>query len=154
MKAQSLIALLFCAAFTLKAGDVKHYGQPMTLKQETKISEILANPEKFKGKRVRVRGVVTNVCEERGCYLNLKGDQKFQELMFKVDDGVIVFPADSLGREAVAEGVVDVQVFSEKEQKEMCPIEAKALNRKFDPAKIKGPLKVVRLEGIGADIKS
>ena len=126
----------------------------MTLKEETKISEILASPEKFKGKLVRVRGVVTNVCEERGCYLNIKGDKKFQELMFKVDDGVIVFPASSLGREAVAEGIVDLLVYSEKEQKEMCPIEAKALDRKFDPAKIKGTLKVVRLNGIGADIKS
>lgn len=154
MRPQSIFALLFCAALTLAAGDVKHYGQPMTLKEETKISEILASPEKFKGKRVRVRGVVTTVCEERGCFLNLKGDKKFQELMFKVDDGVIVFPASALGREAVAEGVVDVQVFTEKEQKEMCLIEAKALNRKFDPAKIKGPMTVVRLNGIGADIKS
>jgi len=149
-----LLPVALCAVVMLKAADTKHYGQAMTLKEETKISEILANPEKFKGKRVRVRGVVTDVCAERGCYLNLKGDKKFQELMFKVDDGVIVFPASVLGAEAVTEGVVSLQVFSEKEQKEMCPIEAKALNRKFDPAKIKGPMKVIRLDGIGADIKS
>jgi hypothetical protein len=99
---------------------------------------------------VKVRGTVTNVCAERGCFLNLKGDRKFQELQFKVDDGVIVFPADALGREAVAEGVISVRVISEQEQRDMCPIEAKALDRKFDPAKIKGPLKVVRLEGLGA----
>jgi hypothetical protein len=149
-----LIPVMFCAAMALQAADTKHYGQPMTLKEETKISEIVANPEKFKGKKVRVRGVITDVCAERGCYLNLKGDKKFQELMFKVDDGVIVFPASVLGSEAVAEGVVSLKVFSEKEQKEMCPIEAKALNRKFDPAKIKGPMKVIRLDGTGADIKS
>jgi hypothetical protein len=154
MKMFRLLSMALCAVAVLNAGDTRHYGQAMTLKEETKISEILANPEKFKGKRVRVRGVVTDVCAERGCYLNLKGDKKFQELMFKVDDGVIVFPASVLGSEAVAEGVVSLQVFSEKEQKEMCPIEAKALNRKFDPAKIKGPMKVIRLDGIGADIKS
>ena len=148
------IPAVFCAVLVLQAADTRHYGQPMTLKEETRISEILASPEKFKGKRVRVRGVVTDACAERGCYLNLKGDKKFQELMFKVDDGVIVFPASVLGSEAIAEGIVSLQVFSEKEQREMCPIEAKALNRKFDPAKIKGPMKVIRLDGLGAEIKS
>lgn len=147
-----LLSVLFCCA--LAAGPVKHYGGPMTLKEETRVSEILAHPATYKGKRVRVRGIVTQVCEERGCYLNLKGDKKFQEIMFKVDDGVIVFPADSLGREAVVEGVVSIQTFSEQAQRDMCPIEAKALNRKFDPKRITGPMTVVRLEGIGADIAS
>ena len=149
-----LIPVILCSVLALQAADTKHYGQAMTIKDETKISEILASPETFKGKKVRVRGVITDVCPERGCYLNLKGDKKFQELMFKVEDGVIVFPAGVLGSEAVAEGVLSLQVFSEKEQREMCPVEAKALNRKFDPAKIKGPMKVIRIDGIGADIKS
>lgn len=138
-------ALLLAAGFT-------HYGKPLTVKEETRISDILAKPEVFAGKKVKVRGTVTNVCAERGCFLNIKGDKKFQELQFKVDDGVIVFPADALGREVVAEGVISLQVFSEQQQRDMCPIEAKALNRKFDPAKIKGPMKVVRLEGLGADL--
>ena len=141
---------LLLAAVLLSAADYTHYGKPFTVKEETKISAILATPEKFAGKKVKVRGVVTNVCAERGCFLNLKGDQKFQELQFKVDDGVIVFPADAQGREAVAEGVISLKVFSEQEQRDMCPVEAKALDRKFDPAKIKGPMKVVRLEGLGA----
>jgi hypothetical protein len=136
----------------LLAADGIHYGKPFTVKEETKISEILTSPEKFAGKTVKVRGTVTAVCAERGCFLNLKGDKKFQELQFKVDDGVIVFPADAQGKEALAEGVISLKIFSEQEQKDMCPIEAKALNRKFDPAKIKGPMKVVRLDGLGATI--
>lgn len=136
----------------VSAAESSHYGKPFTVKEETKISEILGNPEKFVGKKVKVRGTVINVCPERGCFLNIKGDKKFQELQFKVDDGVIVFPADSQGKEALAEGTISLKVFSEQEQKDMCPIEAKALDRKFDPAKIKGPMKVVRLEGLGASI--
>lgn len=143
---------ILLAPALLLAAEYTHYGKPFTVKEETRISEILATPEKFAGKKVKVRGMVTNVCAERGCFLNLKGDKKFQELQFKVDDGVIVFPADAQGKEAVAEGVISLKVFTEQEQKDMCPIEAKALNRKFDPAKIKGPMKVVRLEGLGAGI--
>lgn len=151
MKLFRTLSLLLVPALLMAAGSV-HYGKPFTVKAETKISDILANPEKFAGKKVLVRGAVTNVCAERGCFLNLKGDKKFQELQFKVDDGVIVFPADALGKVAVAEGVISLKVISEQEQKDMCPIEAKALNRKFDPAKIKGPMKVVRLDGLGADL--
>ena len=151
MKLFHALPFLLVPALLMAAGPV-HYGKPFTVKEETKISDILANPEKFAGKTVKVRGAVTNVCAERGCFLNLKGDKKFQELQFKVDDGVIVFPADALGKVAVAEGIISVKVITEQEQKDMCPIEAKALNRKFDPAKIKGPMKVVRLDGLGADL--
>ena len=151
MKLFKSLPLFLVPALLMAAGPV-HYGKPFTVKAETKISDILANPEKFAGKTVKVRGAVTNVCAERGCFLNLKGDKKFQELQFKVDDGVIVFPADALGKVAVAEGIISVKVITEQEQKDMCPIEAKALNRKFDPAKIKGPMKVVRLDGLGADV--
>lgn len=142
------------AVIALNAAGVKHYGKPLTLKEETKISAILANPEHFKGKRVRVRGIVLDVCPKVGCYLRLKGDQKFQELMFKVDEGVIVFPPSVRGSEAIVEGVLAIKTFSEQEQREMCPIEALALNRKFDPAKIHGSIKVIRIDGLGADLKS
>ncbi len=154
MKRFRLVLAMYCAGVALAAAGVQHYGQPLKLKEETKISAILAHPEQFRGKRVRVRGLVTDVCPKVGCYLKLKGDQKFQELMFKVDEGVIVFPGSARGSEALVEGVVSMRTFSEQEQREMCPIEAKALNRKFDPSKIQGPLKVFRIDGLGADIKS
>ncbi len=151
MICRRLIPLLLLPVVAL-AADFAHFGKAFTVKEETKISEILGNPEKFVGKKVKVRGIVVNVCPERGCFLNIKGDKKFQELQFKVDDGVIVFPADAQGKEAVAEGTISLKVLSVQEQKDMCPVEAKALDRKFDPAKIKGPMKVVRLEGLGAAI--
>ncbi len=144
---------LACALPALCAPAPKAFGKPLTLKEETRISAILENPEAYKGRRVKVRGVITQVCPERGCYLNLKGDKRFQNIMFKVEDGVIVFPANTLGLEAVAEGVVSVQTFSEAEQRDMCVVEARALNPKFDPDRIKGPMKVVRIDGIGAEIQ-
>ncbi len=148
----SLILPLICT-LTLAAADAVRYGKPLTQVPETRISEILEKPEAFKGKRVKVRGLVTHVCPERGCYLQLKGDKRFQQIMVKVDDGVIVFPASAQGKEAVAEGTVSVTVLSEQEQREMCPVEAKALDPKFDPAKVKGPKTLVRIDGLGAEIR-
>ena len=145
--------VLFSVAALVQAAGVQKYGKPLTLKAETKITDILAKPEAFLGKRLRVRAVVTDVCPERGCYLILKGEKRFQSLMFKVDDGVIVFPASLVGREVVVEGTLSKQTFSVQEQKDMCPVEAKALNPRFDPEKITGPMVVVRLDGLGAEAR-
>lgn len=153
MRPRSLVLAALCVPALLVAAGAQKYGKPLTLKEETKVSAILAKPEAFKGKKVQVRGVVVDVCAERGCYLVLKGDKRFESLMFKVDDGVIVFPVSLKGREVVVEGTVSVQTFSVQEQKEMCPIEAKALNPKFDPEKITGPMVVVRLDGLGAEAR-
>lgn len=146
------VAIFACASLVQAAG-AKKYGKPMVLAQETKISELLAKPDAFNGKRVRVSGLVLDVCDERGCYLTLAGDRKGQRLLFKVDDGVIVFPASARGSKAIAEGIFSKRVFSVAELKEMCVIEAKAMDPSFDPEAIKGPMTVYRLDGIGAELR-
>ena len=70
-----------------------------------KISELLAQPDRYQGKVVRVEGLVTDVCAKRGCWMQLASDKEFQVLQIKVDDGVMVFPLDAKGKMASAEGV-------------------------------------------------
>lgn len=136
------------------AGEVQRYGQPLVLTKETKISDILAKPESFKGQRVRIRGIVTDGCAKHGCYVVLKGDARYQSMMVKVPHGVIVLPMSLRGREVVAEGTVFVHTYGVDELKAMCPIEARALDPTFDPKQIKGPLKVVRLDGLGVEARN
>ena len=154
MRAVGTILALLAVPALVQAAGVQKFGKPLTLKTETKVSDILAKPEAFKGKRVRIRGIATDVCAERGCYLVVKGDQRYQSLMVKVDDGVIVFPVSLKGREVVAEGTVFVRTYSVEDLKAMCPIEAKALDPTFDPENIKGPLVIVRLDGLGAEARN
>lgn len=97
--------LLACAA---AFAAPRPYGKPLALKESTPISAILANPSAFQGKKVQVRGLVVDVCEKRGCWMEIASDKKYQSLRFKVDDGVIVIPVDAKGSQAVAEGVVQV----------------------------------------------
>jgi len=84
----------------------QQFGKPVTLKQETKISEIFDNPDVYNGKRVMVRGTVVDVCPNRGCYIMIASDRRFQSIQFKVEDGVIIFPASLKGRNIIAEGIV------------------------------------------------
>jgi hypothetical protein len=101
------LALTLALAAAAFAGG-KPYGKPLTLKEATPISTILAGPEAWNGKRVQVKGLIVDVCAKRGCWMEIASDKKFQSLRFKVEDGVIVIPVEAKGSQAVAEGVVRV----------------------------------------------
>lgn len=151
MRPRSVLALLVLIPACLQAADAKKYGQPLGLKEEVKVSEILANPDKYAGKKVRVKGLVTEVCEERGCWIKIGADK--QEIMFKVDDGVMTFPMAAKGSAVIAEGTVSKRVLTVEQQKAMCEKEAKALSKKVDYSKVLGPKTIVRIEGLGAEIQ-
>jgi hypothetical protein len=131
----------------------KKYGKKITLKEPTKISDILANPEQYADKRVLVEGSVVDVCKNRGCWIRLSSDKEFESIRFKVDDGVIVFPMSAKGKTALAEGIVSVKTYSKEELIEQGEHHAKEEGKTFDPATVTGPKTVVQIKGEGAVIK-
>ena len=151
MRLRTCLSLALILPALLQAGDAKKYGKPLTLKTDVKVADILANPDQYAGKQVRVAGIVTDVCEERGCWIKIGADK--QEIMFKVEDGVISFPMAAKGGSVVAEGTVSKRVLSVEQQKAMCDKEAKALSKKADYSKVTGPKTIVRIEGLGAEIQ-
>lgn len=151
MRLRSLLTLLVLAPLCVQASEPKRYGQPLSLKEEVKVSEILAHPDQYAGKKVRVKGLATGVCEERGCWIKIGADK--QEILFKVEDGVMTFPMSAKGSSVVAEGIVSKRVLSVEQQKAMCDKEAKALNKQADYSKVAGPKTIIRIEGLGAEIQ-
>lgn len=150
MRPALALVLTLALPVGLAAGG-RTYGQPLALKSEVKVADILANPDAHAGKKVRVRGIVTEVCEERGCWIKIGADRK--EILFKVEDGVISFPMSAKGSTVVAEGTVSKRVLSVEQQKALCDKEAKALSKPADYGKITGPKVIVRIEGLGAEIQ-
>jgi len=126
------------------------FGAGVKLASSTPIDTILAEPTKFAGQSVRVEGMVTDVCEMRGCWFEMAGDKPGQKLRFKVTDGEMVFPMESKGKKAVAEGVVAVKELTLDQTKEYEAEQAREKNQPFDPAKVTEPLRIVRLDGTGA----
>jgi hypothetical protein len=88
------------------------YGERPTLSDTTLISAILTEPDAYVGQRVLVAGTVVEVCEKRGCWMQVASDQEFQALRVKVEDGVIVFPMTARGHAAVVEGIVEKIVWN------------------------------------------
>jgi Domain of unknown function (DUF4920) len=131
----------------------KKYGKGLTVKDKTKVSEILSNPQAFDGKKVLVEGAVVDVCKKRGCWIKIGSDKEFESIRFKVEDGVIVFPMTAKGKTALAEGVVSVKTYTKEELIEQGKHQAEEQKTTFDSTTVKGPKTVVQIKGEGAIVK-
>ena len=111
MRSRILVSLTAFVSLAAVAGaaDSKQYGAGVTLSNATPMARLLDKPADFQGKTVRVEGVVTEVCEEMGCWMALAADAKAgKTVLIQVEhDGVIVFPVTAKGRRAAAQGVVE-----------------------------------------------
>jgi hypothetical protein len=89
------------------AGESESYGEGVVLDEAVAIDTLLTNPKDYVGRKVRVDGVITAVCKKRGCWMQVTDAESGKGVRIKVEDGVIVFPYTSMGREAQAEGVFE-----------------------------------------------
>jgi hypothetical protein len=96
-----LFAILVAAGL-LGAAELK-LGKPFSVKEPVSIATLLAHPDDYAGKTVQVKGKIAEVCQMMGCWMDLVSNGG-QKIRIKVNDGEIVFPKDTSGKAAVAEG--------------------------------------------------
>ncbi len=143
--------LLLLAAPAAVAGQPELYGKGVELEEATPIADILADPDAFVGKTVRVEGGVLDVCPRKGCWIQVGDDAS--SLQVKVEDDVIVFPADAKGRLAAAQGVVEAIEMSRESYLGWLAHRAEEKGEAFDPETADlgpGPYRMIRLRGTGA----
>ena len=141
-----IAAVVMVAAVSVQAQEAK-LGAGVTLKESTSIVTLMAHPEMFVGKTVRVDGVARDVCTEMGCWIAIAADDKADSpiVRIKVEDGVIVFPVTAKGKKVSAEGVFEVAKAEEhKEGADHAAHQQQASSK--EPAKY-------QIKGTGAIIK-
>jgi hypothetical protein len=116
------------------------FGEPLTLSEVTPVSAILDAPEDFLGDRVLVEGTVVEVCEMRGCWMDIASDREYEKIQIKVDDGVIVFPLTARGKSALVEGTVEKLELTYEEALEAARHQAEEHGTEFDPSTVTGPV--------------
>ncbi|MDH4066112.1 MAG: DUF4920 domain-containing protein [Acidobacteriota bacterium] len=162
MKARSVwtvVVLLLVAAAVggvaaVAAAEIARFGEALTPDLEpTPIASILADPDAWVGEWVQIAGKVSGVCTRQGCWLDLTSADD-ATLRVKVEDGVIVFPPEAKGRQAVAEGEVEIVEMDRSGYEAWRRHVAEEEGRDFDPAEVgDGPYRTVRLRGSGAEIE-
>ncbi|MCP4574375.1 MAG: DUF4920 domain-containing protein [bacterium] len=140
---------LTCAAGAL-AGDNQTWGEGLTGESLVAISDLLDTPDAYVGKTVRVQGLVVGVCAHRGCWINLAGDQDGQQVRFKVQDGVMVFPPELAGDTVIAEGVWTANELTMEQTKKVCEARAEQTGETFDAAGVTECMTLYQISGTGA----
>lgn len=143
-----LITFLLLAAVACFAAETK-LGKPLTLTSPSSIKEVLDSPAQFVGKTVQVKGKVTEVCQMMGCWTNLV-DADGKMIRIKVTDGEIVFPKDSIGKTAIAEGLFKKIELTKEQAIAQAKHEAEEQGRKFNPASVKSGTTIYQIQGAGA----
>jgi hypothetical protein len=89
------------------------FGAPAKLSDADAIpvQQMLAKPDDYAGKYVRLTGTVDKVCPNKGCWMTLKGADDGEALFVKFPDpeqGRLI-PLDAAGKQAIVEGTVRVK---------------------------------------------
>lgn len=128
-------------------------GKPLTLDQPIAIRQVLQSPADYVGKTVQVKGKVTDVCQMMGCWMALVDPtDSTKSIRVQVKDGDIVFPKDSAGKIAIAEGTLTKQDLTRDQVIAKAKHEAEEQGRKFDPKRVKQGTTYYEIQGSGAVI--
>lgn len=149
---RTFFCFLVLAATGALATEVK-LGQPLTLKEARSVSQVLDHPGALVGKTVQVRGQVTEVCQMMGCWMALAEPGTTKVLRVKVNDGDLVFPKESVGKSATAEGILARITLTKQQAIAQARHEAEEQGRKFNPASVKSGAVIYQLKGAGAVIE-
>jgi len=147
------VLLTIAAVMILAGGAVageKVYGKGVTGDDIQKISEILASPDEWVGKTVRVEGIAVAGCAHRGCWINIASDKEGETIRMKVKDGEIVFPPEIIGETVIAEGVWTANELTLEQTKAVCAAEARKEGKEYNPDEVVTCKTAYQISGTGA----
>ena len=90
------------------APTLEYFGEEISWDGAKDVAELLSLGEEAEGE-LKVRGVITDVCQMKGCWMKVDlGNGETMRVTFK-DYGFFV-PKDAAGREVVIEGIAAMKV--------------------------------------------
>jgi hypothetical protein len=147
-----LLFAFFILSVNTNAEDQK-FGTKFTVKENTKISKILADAETHLDKTVKVEGVIVDVCPMAGCWMDLKSDDKSGELRVKVNDGDMVFPVEAKGKLAIVEGKLFKKVLTKEQNVQWQKHLKEEKGETFDPNSVTSGATIYQLKPTAVVIK-
>ncbi|MFO0839871.1 MAG: DUF4920 domain-containing protein [Phycisphaerae bacterium] len=152
MRIGNLIATAVLATFLGGcAAPMAKFGETMKLTESDTVplAKVLASPDQYNGKLVRVSGTVSEVCESMGCWLRLKDPAASDTLFVKFTcptEGRLI-PLEAIGRRATVEGTLKVETITQEEARHH---KEESGASEAEIAKIVGPQRLLRMSAPAA----
>ena len=113
-------------------GDVIKRGIALnTESPAVKFADVLKEPAKFAGQRVRIEGVVERVCQSEGCWMQIAPESGASGIRVTFKDHSFFVPKDSKSMKFKAEGEFSVKVLDKAQVDHLIEDGAK-IERKAD----------------------
>lgn len=138
---------------TLPAAADTNYGEPLSDLEPVRIAELAASPERYVDRRIKVVGLVDDVCPMKGCWVDIVENGTRETIRLKVQDDVIVFPAEARGSEIVAEGTLRKHELSPAQAVRWLRHLAEERGEDYEAPAEPAPLTFYQIEGSGAVVQ-
>jgi hypothetical protein len=98
------------ASSATASGPAKSFGAPISAGPQLSLTEVLAQPERFRDQPITVEGQVRSACTRRGCWMELAegSDPKLPGCRVTFKDYGFFVPTDSAGAQAKVQGTLGV----------------------------------------------
>lgn len=123
-------------------------GAPLGNSKKVSLAKVLANPQKYAGKMVRVEGVIVRSCKKEGCWLELAPSENAKSVRVKMKDHAFFVPLESAGAFARAEGIFTIKVLT----KEMVDHMIEEDGAKFENRNADGTVTEITFEATGVEL--
>jgi hypothetical protein len=99
-----------------KPGDtgVQKFGSRIKVKKSLDIAELAKDPGQFSGKKVRIEGTVKDVCQGKGCWVEVEASGA--SFLARSLNEKVLLPKDCKGWSIVVQGVVRALPAAAKEE--------------------------------------
>src|SRR6185503_4773197 len=125
-------------------------GSPIGNSEKVSLATVLASPDKFSGKTVRIEGVVVRSCKMEGCWAEIAPDATSKRsVRVTMKDHAFFIPLQSAGSFARAEGVFKVKTLSKAEVDHLVNEDG----AKFDNRNTDGSVTEVSFEATGIELR-
>ena len=101
-----------------QTSDAQNFGAKITEEGAIPVSELLTSMEGKDSMVVKVSGTIDEVCQKKGCWMDVAMDEEGENYLFvKFKDYEFFVPKDAAGQEVVMEGVAYLDTTSIEELK-------------------------------------
>ena len=126
------------------------YGKAMTNAAAVPVSDVIAQSDKYEGKTVKMTGLVTQVCQAKGCWFEVAPSKEARGVRIKSADYSIFVPFDSAGRTAVVEGTLIAKTLTKDQAQHFADDAAKASGKPAEA--VVGPQKEFQIAATGVEL--
>lgn len=107
----AIASLLILSCSETSSGNSDFYGDNITIETSTDLATILADRDANVGKEFKIEGMMVEVCQKKGCWINFKDGDEVITVRFK--DYGFFMPKDGAGRKASIQGFLIHNTFEE-----------------------------------------